>query len=72
MPWPDFAAGYTTRGELHLAVYTSHRRPGTTQVALQSYRPGKARILLSTDQLAQFENLIRQAKNELDFMRTNK
>jgi hypothetical protein len=71
MSLPEFVALYTTRGELRISVYTSHRRPGTIQVALQSDRFDKTRSLLSTDQLAQFENLIRQARDKLDFLRTN-
>ena len=71
MSLPNFIAVYTTRGELRIAVYTSTRRPGTIQVALQSNRLGKTRVLLSTAQLAQFQNLIQQAKIKLDFLRTN-
>ena len=72
MSLPSFIAVYTTRAELRIAVYTSNRRPGTMQVALQSNCFGKTRVLLSTDQLAQFQSLIQQAKVKLDFLRTNK
>ena len=69
---PDYDVGYTTTGWLRLVVYTSTRRPGTTQIALQSHHTNWTRILLSTDQLATFQNLIQQAKAKLDNLRVGK
>jgi hypothetical protein len=71
-PLPDYDVGYTTRGWLRLVVYTSIKRPGTTQIALQSGHSNRSRILLSSDQLAEFQNLIRQAKTKLDSLREGK
>ncbi len=46
---PDYDVVYTTGGGLRLAVYTSHKRPGAIQVALQSGRGSHERVLLSSD-----------------------
>ena len=69
---PDYDVGYTTRGWLRLVIYTSVKRPGTTQIALQSRHTNWNRILLSSDQLAEFQNLIQQAKTKLDNLRAGK
>ena len=69
---PDYDVIYTTGGGLRLAVYTSHKRPGAIQVALQSDRASHERVLLSSDQLARFQNLIRQARSKLDSLRAGK
>ena len=51
--------GYTTTGWLRLVVYTSAKRPGTTQIALQSRHTNWDQILFSSDQLARaFRTLI--------------
>ena len=71
-PLPDYDVGYTTGGWLRLVVYTSIKRPGTTQTALQSGHASRTRILLSSDQLAEFQNLIQQAKTKLDSLRAGK
>jgi len=71
-PLPDYDVGYTTAGWLRLVVYTSIKRPGTTQIALQSRHTNFNRILLSSDQLAEFQNLIRQAKRKLDSLRAGR
>jgi hypothetical protein len=42
------------------------------QVALQSGHASRTRILLSSDQLAEFQNLIQQAKSKLDSLRDAK
>jgi hypothetical protein len=69
---PDYDVGYTTTGWLRLVIYTSVKRPGTTQIALQSRHTYFNRILLSSDQLATFQNLIQQAKSKLDNLRAGK
>jgi hypothetical protein len=69
---PDYEVGYTTRGWLRLVVYTSVKRPGTTQVALQSSHINWNRISLSSDELARFQNLIQHAKSKLDSLREGK
>jgi hypothetical protein len=71
-PLPEYDVGYTTAGWLRLVVYTSIKRPGTTQTALQSGHASRTRILLSSDQLAEFQNLIQQAKTKLDSLRAGK
>jgi hypothetical protein len=70
-PLPDYDVGYTTGGWLRLVVFTSIKRPGTTQIVLQSGH-SRTRIVLSSDQLAEFQNLIRQAKTRLDSLREGK
>jgi hypothetical protein len=63
---PGFDATFTTKSGLRIAAH-SERRQGGIQCFLQF---GDApRILLASDQLAQFENLINQAKNSLDSLR---
>ena len=69
---PDYDVRYTTAGWLRLVVYTSVKRPGTTQIALQSHHTNFNRILLSSDELARFQNLIQQAKTKLDSLRDGK
>lgn len=69
---PDYDVGYTTTGWLRLVIYTSAKRPGTTQIALQSHHGNWYRVLLSTDQLATFQNLVQQAKTKLDNLRAGK
>jgi hypothetical protein len=71
-PLPEYDMGYTTAGWLRLVVYTSIKRPGTTQTALQSGHANRTRIVLSLDQLAEFQNLIQQAKTKLDSLRSGK
>ena len=66
---PSFDVIYTTGGGLRLGVYTSNRRPGTIQAALQSGHLNRTRILLSADQLTRFQGLIQQAKGKLDSLR---
>jgi hypothetical protein len=39
---------------------------------LQSGHGNRSRILLSSDQLAEFQNLIQQAKSKLDSLRAGK
>jgi len=69
---PDYDVGYTTAGWLRLVLYTSIKRPGTTQIALQSGHSNRSRILFSSDQLLEFQNLIRQAKSKLDSIRAGR
>jgi hypothetical protein len=71
-PLPEYDVGYTTAGWLRLVFYTSIKHPGTTQIALQSGHASRTRILLSSDQLAEFQNLIQQAKTKLDSLRAGK
>jgi hypothetical protein len=69
---PNFDALYRTGGGLRVDVFTSAKRSGAIQATLQSSRTVKTRVLLSADQLAQFQNLIQQAKSRLDLLRANK
>jgi len=68
----SFDALYTTRGGLRLALYSSNKRPGTLQAMMQSSSISKTRVLLSAQQLAQFQALVQQAKAKLDSLRANK
>jgi hypothetical protein len=69
---PNFDVLYRTGGGLRVDVYTSSKRSGALQAVLQSSRVGKARVLLTADQLAHFQNLMQQAKSRLDLLRANK
>jgi len=69
---PNFDVLYRTGGGLRVDVFTSTKRSGAIQAVLQSSRVVPARVLLSADQLAHFQNLIQQAKSRLDLLRTNK
>jgi hypothetical protein len=71
-PLPDYDVGYASGGGLHLVVFTSLKRPGTVQIALQSSHTSHNRILLSGDELARFQNLIQHAKTKLDSLREGK
>lgn len=66
---PSFEATYTTRSGLRIVAY-SPRRQGGIQNFLQ-YNDGP-RIPLSSDQVAQLENLIGQAKSTLDSLQNSK
>jgi hypothetical protein len=69
---PNFDVLYRTGGGLRVDVYTSTKRSGALQAVLQSSRVSKARVSLTADQLAHFQNLIQQAKSRLDLLRANK
>jgi hypothetical protein len=69
---PNFDVLYTTGGGLRADVYTSDRRSGAVQAALQSSRSNRARVLLTVDQLAHFRSLVQQAKSRLDQLRDAK
>jgi hypothetical protein len=63
---PTFDAGLTTRSGFRIAAH-SERRQGAIQLFLQFGTI--ARIPLTADQFAQFQNLITQAKASLDVTR---
>jgi len=68
----DFDVLYTTGGGLRVDAYTSNKRSGAIQAALQSSRSNRVRVLLTVDQLAHFASLVQQAKSRLDQLRENK
>ena len=68
-PLPSFEASYTTKSGLRV-VASSARRQGGIQTFLQYC--DQPRILLTSDQLAQFHGLVDQAKNSLDSIRAAK
>ena len=69
---PNFDVLYTTGGGLRADVFTSNKRSGAIQAALQSSRVNQARVLLTVDQLAHFKSLVQQAKGRLDQLRETK
>ncbi len=69
---PSFDAGFTTRGGLRVFAYTSIREQGGVQAAVQGPHMANARLLLTPAQLAQFTDLVKQAKAQLDKLRTAK
>jgi hypothetical protein len=66
---PAFEAVYTTKAGLQIIAYSS-RRQGGIQTFLQ-YGNGP-RILLMSDQMAQLQGLIGQARNTLDSLKATK
>lgn len=69
---PLFDVYYTTKGGLTIATYSSKRSPGSIHAALQSNHIIKTRVILTPQQLAQFQALIQQSKAKLDSLRTVK
>ena len=67
----SFDAIYTTKSGLRLAAFSS-RRSGVIEFALRTAPRSGSPILLSRDQVAQFQNLIDQAKTKLDSLRKGK
>ena len=68
---PNFQAIYRTRADLRLLAYSSNRRPGTLQTALQTSRNISGdRILFGPGQLAEFKALIVEAKAKLDALKS--
>jgi hypothetical protein len=63
---PGFDAAYATKSGLRVVAYSA-RRQGVIQIFLQF--GDTPRIPLASDQVAQFQNLIGQAKNTLDSLR---
>ena len=68
---PTFVAGYTTKSGFRVGAFTSQRR-GAIQFFLQDYTANSGRILITPTQLAQFQNLIEQARKNLDALRAAK
>ena len=66
---PTFVAGYVTRSGLRVGAFTSQRR-GAIQYFLQDYSTNSPRILISSAQLAQFQDLVEQSKKNLDALQT--
>lgn len=65
-PMPSFEASFTTKSGFRLAAH-SERRQGGIQTFLQF--ADTPRIPLSSDQFTQFQNLITQAKSNLDLLK---
>jgi len=63
---PSFDAVYTTRDGFQAAAYSSQKNPGTLAASLKSGRTVKVRVPLAPQDLAQFRELIHQAKVKLD------
>jgi hypothetical protein len=65
---PTFVASYVTKSGLRVGAYTSQRR-GAIQFFLQDRSFDSPRILMTSAQLAEFQNLMEQAKKNLDSLR---
>jgi len=68
---PTFVAGYCTKSGFRVGAFTSQRR-GAIQFFLQDYSTNSERILITPTQLVQFQNLIEQARKNLDALRAAK
>lgn len=62
---PTFVAGYVTKSGLRVGAFTSQRR-GVIQYFLQDYSTTSPRILITSAQLAQFQDLVGETKKDLD------
>jgi hypothetical protein len=62
---PTFVASYVTRSGLRVGAFTSQRR-GVIQYFLQDYSTTSPRILITSAQLAQFQDLVAETKKTLD------
>jgi hypothetical protein len=62
---PTFVAGYVTRSGLRIGAFTSQRR-GAIQYFLEDYSTNSPRILITPAQLSQFQDLVEQARKNLD------
>jgi len=67
---PTFVASYVTKSGLRVGAYTSQRR-GAIQYFLQDSSINSPKLLISSAQLNQFEDLMEQAKKNLDALRTS-
>jgi hypothetical protein len=67
---PTFVAGYVTRSGLRVGAFTSQRR-GSIQYFLQDYSTNNARILITSAQLSQFQDLVEQTKKNLDSLQAS-
>jgi hypothetical protein len=65
-PLPSFDASFTTRSGLRIGAH-SERRQGTIEIYMNF--GGSQKITMTSDQFAQFQNLINQAKTSLDATR---
>jgi len=68
-PLPGFEASYTTKAGLRVVAYSARRQGGIQTFLQYGERP---RILLTSDQVAQFYGLIGQARDNLNSLRTLK
>ena len=68
-PLPAFEAVFTTKTGLRVVAYSARRQGGIQTFLQYGDRP---RILLTSDQMAQFYNLIEQARKVVDTIRTAK
>lgn len=67
---PTFVASYVTKSGLRIGAYASQRR-GAIQYFLQDRSINSRRILITAAQLAQFRDLLRQAKQNLDTLKSS-
>jgi hypothetical protein len=65
-PLPSFDASFVTRSGLRIGAH-SERRQGTIELYMNF--SGSAKVTLTSDQFAQFQSLINQAKISLDVIR---
>ncbi len=66
-----FDAFYTTKDGFRVMAF-SRSRTGSIEIAVRSMRSNERPMLLMRDQLAQLRNLIEQARNKLDEIRSAK
>lgn len=64
---PTFVASYVTKSGLRIGAFTSQRR-GALQYFLQDYSTNSPRILITSAQLAQFQDLVEETRKNLNSM----
>ena len=67
----SFDAIYTTKGGLRIVAF-SRNRSGTIEFAVRSSHTNSVPVSLSREEIAQFRNLIDQARHKLDLIRAGK
>ncbi len=67
---PTFVASYVTRSGLRVGAFTSQRR-GVIQYFLQDYSTTSPRILITSAQLAQFQDLVDETRKNLDALQVS-
>lgn len=67
---PTFVAGYVTKSGLRVGAFTSQRR-GVIQYFMQDYSTNSPRILITSAQLAQFQDLVDETRKNLDALQAS-
>jgi hypothetical protein len=67
---PTFVASYVTKSGLRVGAFTSQRR-GAIQYFMQDYSTNSPRILITSAQLSQFQDLVEETRKNLDALQAS-